>query len=115
MRIGFVERFREAFDHESNAAIARRLNSTDATIKQWTDGNRFPLAEMLLEITRATGINIHWLLTGQGPKRISREVEVFSEIEQAKIRAAAKLAGRTYEEQVRVLTLAAIDLAQAVH
>jgi transcriptional regulator with XRE-family HTH domain len=69
MRLGFLRRLREAFDHAPNAEIARRLDTTDATIKFWMDNERMPTLEMLWRISSATGVDMHWLLTGQGDRR----------------------------------------------
>ena len=69
---------------------------------------------MLARIAQASGVNIHWLLTGDGPERVTRIQPVFSEAEEDVIRKMAVDAGRTYEEQVRVLALAAAQLMRTV-
>lgn len=113
-RTAFVRRLRIAFNHAPNAEIARRIGTTDATIKAYTDGKFLPVAEMLARIAQASGVNIHWLLTGDGPERVTRIQPVFSEAEEDVIRKMAVDAGRTYEEQVRVLALAAAQLMRTV-
>lgn len=113
-RTEFVKRLRIAFDHDNNASIARRLGTTDATIKNYTDGKYLPVAEMLLRITVVTGINLHWLLTGEGPRRVERDPFLFSPGEEELIRGMARASGRTFEEEVRVLTLAAAQLIRTV-
>ncbi|MGE3953541.1 MAG: helix-turn-helix domain-containing protein, partial [Pyrinomonadaceae bacterium] len=92
---GFPDRLRAAFDHVSNAEIARRCETSDSTIKAYFEG-RLPTAEMLLRIHRTTGINLHWLLTGNGPRRVDGQDErIFAEMEEKEIRAAAKASGRS--------------------
>ncbi|MGD9564488.1 MAG: helix-turn-helix domain-containing protein [Pyrinomonadaceae bacterium] len=111
---GFPDRLRAAFDHASNAEIARRCETSDATIKFYMEG-RLPSAELLLRIHRATGINLHWLLTGAGPRRVEgQDDRIFSEEEEQEIREMARIAGRTFEEQTRVLAVAALGLKQAI-
>lgn len=78
------------------------------------DGGRLPVSEMLLRITRATGTNIHWLLTGEGPRRVLKADELFSGDEEKAIAALAKRSGRSVDEQVRVLTLAAIRFSDEI-
>ncbi len=112
MRLGFARRLREAFDGASNAEIARRLNTTDATVKWYVDAVRLPVFEMLVEISRVTGINIHWLATGTGPRRVTKTVEMFSVDEEAAIRNMATAAGRSLEDQVRILTVEAMEFIQ---
>lgn len=114
IRAGFAKRLREAFDGMSQADIARRCKTTDATIKIYMDGDRLPIAEMLLQIHRVTGINIQWLLTGKGPRRVERVNEMFTEEEEGEIRELAANAGRTFENQVRVMTMAAIEFKQKI-
>lgn len=63
----FGLRLREAFDGLAQAEIARRLGITDAGVKNYFEG-RIPSGITLLEICDLTGVSIHWLLTGEGPK-----------------------------------------------
>lgn len=109
IRESFAVRLKTAFDRASNAEIARRLKTTDATIKNYTDATRLPTFEMLLQISRVTGVNLHWLMTGDGPQRITRTPKIFSDQEESELRAAAAAAGRTYEDQVRTMCLLALD------
>lgn len=114
MREEFARRLKFAFDDASNAEIARRLKTTDSTVKYYTDGARLPVFEMLVQIGRVTGCNLHWLLTGNGPKRAEKEVAMFSDDEEKKIKILASKAGRSFESQVKVLTVAAIEFKKAV-
>ncbi len=112
MRDEFALRLKIAFDHASNAEIARRLKTTDATVKMYTDAMRLPVYEILVEISRVTGINLNWLMTGKGPQRVLRSENLFSDEEMNSIRELALRSGRTPEEQIKVLALAAVDLTQ---
>lgn len=111
MRAEFAVRLREAFDGASNAEIARRLSANDSTIKFYTDATRLPIYEMLVEISRVTGCNLNWLMTGRGPRRIEKPTAMFTEAEENEIRELAVKAGRSFEDQVRVLAMAAVELA----
>lgn len=106
---GFAQRLREAFDYATPAEIARRCLTTSATIKLYVEAKRLPIAEMLLQITRATGINIHWLLTGRGSRRVEVS-NVFTEEEEARIREFAREKNLTFDEAVRQLTISSLDL-----
>jgi transcriptional regulator with XRE-family HTH domain len=106
---GFARRLRTAFDEATNAEIARRCHTTSTTVKLYAEAQRLPIAEMLLQITRVTGINIHWLLTGRGSRRVEHE-DMFSEEEESRIRELAARHGRTFDDMVRSLTLAAADM-----
>lgn len=108
LKDAFIERLRFAFDNASNAEIARRINTTDKSIKNYMDGDRFPSFPMLFQVSRVTGINIHWLITGRGPRREESAAEMFSAEEEFLIRDAARSAGKPYEEYVRTVCLLAL-------
>ncbi|CAN5354891.1 hypothetical protein BH10ACI2_BH10ACI2_00260 [soil metagenome] len=110
--LDFASRLRDAFDLAPNATIARRLSTSDATVKKYLDGERLPIPEMLLEITRVTGINLHWLLTGEGARRVGKSDDLFSEDERNAIRELATRSGRSFEDQVVALTMAAVEMVK---
>ncbi len=112
-REAFIERFRQAFEHENNASIARKLQTTDATIKGYTDGRTLPIGDMLLRISRASGVNLHWLLTGKGPRRVPRDDSMFTEDEEAELLELAREAGRSLDEEIRILALAGARFVKA--
>lgn len=114
IRQDFAVRLKDAFDGATNAEIARRLNANDSTIKYYVDGDRLPVFEMIVEIGRVTGCNLHWLLSGHGPKRAAETIELFTESEAKQIREAAQSSGRSFEAQVRVLTIAALELHRKI-
>lgn len=114
MSAAFAGRLREAFDGAPNAQIARRLKANDATIHQYFEKGTLPVFDMLVEIGRVTGCSLHWLITGDGEKRVAKPIDLFSDNEEDSIRELARQSGRTFEEEVRVLALAAIELARKV-
>jgi cellulose biosynthesis protein BcsQ len=66
---GFGERLKLAFDNAQNKEIASKLGVSNPAITAYLQG-RVPPAEKLIEIADYTGCNLHWLLTGEGPKRV---------------------------------------------
>lgn len=66
----FGGRLKKAFDFAPNTELARSLRLSNSAISTYMDG-RVPPAETLVEISRLTGYSIHWLLTGEGPEKIS--------------------------------------------
>ena len=68
----FSRRLREAFGDLRNKDIAELLGVSKATVTLYTQGH-FPPSEMLLRIGEKTGCNLHWLMTGHGPKWASSE------------------------------------------
>lgn len=69
---GFGERLRDVFGNIQNKEIASRLGVSNPAVTAYLQG-RVPPAEKLVEIAEFTGCNLHWLLTGQGPKRVVYE------------------------------------------
>jgi cellulose biosynthesis protein BcsQ len=63
----FPERLRAAFGDARNADIARKLGVSKATVTLYM-GGRLPPTDVLLKIAEETGCNLHWLMTGEGPK-----------------------------------------------
>lgn len=111
IRRNFAKRLKIAFRHESNAFIARALKTTDPTIKLYTDGKTLPTFDMLLQIHYATRVNLHWLITGEGPMRIENK-ELF---EAEEIERITKLSGdKTLDESIRAFTMAMVDAVEKV-
>lgn len=61
----FGKRLKRAFANRSNSEIAKLLKVSDSTITNYING-RVPSAGKLIEVSRLTNCNLHWLLTGQG-------------------------------------------------
>lgn len=65
----FGARLREAFSNIPNKEIAEMMGISNPSVSAYMSGN-FPATDKLIEISRMTGINIHWLLTGDGEKKV---------------------------------------------
>lgn len=65
----FGLRLREAFTGVSQTEIARQLGVSNSAVTNYVEG-RIPPAEMLIKIADLTGHSIHWLITGDGTKRV---------------------------------------------
>jgi len=111
---GFAVRLRDAFDGANDNEIARQCGTTQATIREYTQGRRLPIAEILLHISRRKGVSIDWLLTGRGTKWVAPANDLFDENEEREIRELARSSGRSFQDQVRELTLAAIELGKKI-
>lgn len=61
----FIERLKQAFDYESMAEIARRIDVPHATIRNYFQG-RMPAPEVLIKIANETNVSLNWLLAGTG-------------------------------------------------
>lgn len=97
-------RLQEAFETDSLTIISEGLGTTPTTVKQYLIGNRFPAPEMLIQFNRSTGISIHWLMTGKGPKFINLRPEYSAE-EEAKLIESARRSGRSVQEETKRLIL----------
>lgn len=65
--VAFIERFIEACGTSKPAEIARLLNISYQTARNYLDG-RLPESYILAYIAEITPYSIHWLLTGEGAK-----------------------------------------------
>lgn len=70
----FGERLKQAFDNESNVAIASKLGVSKSNITFYMQG-KIPPAEKLIEIARLTNCNLNWLLTGEGSKKNNHQID----------------------------------------
>jgi transcriptional regulator with XRE-family HTH domain len=62
----FGERLRHAFQGATNIEISEQLKVSKSAVSNYV-GGRVPDSETLIEISRLTKCNLHWLLTGEGP------------------------------------------------
>lgn len=58
----------EAFNYHPDSEIAFILKASCKAVSLFTEGEELPPTEILLEIQKATGTSLHWLLTGDGTK-----------------------------------------------
>lgn len=66
----FGERLRKAFGGATDSDIARKLRKTPSDVGKWTKRTELPRAPILIEITRITKCDLHWLLTGEGEESV---------------------------------------------
>ncbi|SMH32017.1 helix-turn-helix domain-containing protein [Azospirillum agricola] len=66
----FGSRLRDALAESgmSLAALSDRAQLVYSSVQNYASDKQNPGAEALAKIARATGINLHWLLTGEGEK-----------------------------------------------
>lgn len=55
---------------ESLPVFGRRIGVSSETIAQWNKGRAGPSLANLVGISRATGLSVHWLATGEGPQHV---------------------------------------------
>jgi transcriptional regulator with XRE-family HTH domain len=65
----FPARLQEACESDEPARIARKIGIPYQTVKNYLAG-RLPKPDVLVKISDATNVSIHWLLTGEGEKRL---------------------------------------------
>ncbi|MCX6178572.1 MAG: helix-turn-helix domain-containing protein [Chlorobiales bacterium] len=63
---GLISRLLVAFNVKENKKLAEILDVKESTITSWKDGDNIPQYEKILQKTELKGINLHWLLTGNG-------------------------------------------------
>lgn len=105
----FRDRLRHAFDGATNAEIARRIGALSGTVRPYLEGDRLPAPEILLKITLATGVNLHWLLTGEGSRRVETE-NTFTEAEEKDIQKYARENSLTFDQAVQRLVSTALEI-----
>ncbi len=72
MKNSFGERLLLAFNGAKQVEIAERLNITPTAVRNYLSG-RIPDGDKLHQISEETNVNIHWLITGEGPSEIQTE------------------------------------------
>ena len=75
MNKDFVYRLNDVFDNASMADVARRLDMTHATVRNYYLG-RLPAPDFLIKIAKETGVSLNWLLTGEGEKYIGNSAPI---------------------------------------
>src|ERR1700751_1405021 len=65
-------RLREAFKNVSQSEIARQLGLSNSAVTNYVEG-RIPPAETLIKMADLTGYSIHWLMTGEGSRRVREQ------------------------------------------
>lgn len=65
-------------DHR-NYDIEERLKVSRRTIGNWDTGRSRPSLDQILQLSDLLGVNIHWLLTGEGPWQAPLSAEDIAE------------------------------------
>jgi len=74
-RAGFWERLQEAFNYANAPEIAKKLDLERQAVYKWREGN-LPSLDTLLAINRVTGCSLHWLITGEGERKVEGDIVV---------------------------------------
>jgi repressor LexA len=106
------ERITEALGISSVNLISIRLDVARQSVYDWQKG-KIPAMESLIRIAEVSRASIHWLVTGEGPRRVSEPAKspagpvtiYIGEAEHALITKLATAAGISKEEQIRDLIL----------
>jgi transcriptional regulator with XRE-family HTH domain len=65
----YIQRLKEALGTDEPAKVQRKLGISYQAAKNYLKG-RLPAPEVLQGIAKETGYSIHWLLTGEGSKKV---------------------------------------------
>ncbi len=101
----FVKRFVEVCDTSQPADVARFLNISYQTAKNYLQG-RLPDSNVLRVISERTPYSIHWLLTGGGEKFVGadsekKDTDILSDALRAFIRhECAEIVGELLNDQI---------------
>lgn len=77
-KIAFASRLRELCtemglpEHGRQSALARQFGVSQQAAKKWLDGDGFPVLETAVAIADWAGVNVTWLLQGEGPKYLAK-------------------------------------------
>ena len=77
---GFGSRLERAFVGYKKKEIADKIGVSRSAVTNYVQ-DRVPEPEILLNITKSTGCSLHWLLTGEGPQKISQLIALSEESE----------------------------------
>ena len=67
----FLERLKEAFNGKTIKEIGEILGISEQSVYKWGRGKTKPEIITLISISNYTGVSLHWLLKGEGPKWIA--------------------------------------------
>ena len=56
------ERLNEAFGNDTQEVTARKLHTTQGNVSKWIKGQQVPTTDFLLEISKAYGVSVDWIL-----------------------------------------------------
>ena len=98
------ERIQEAFGVRGPTEIASKLGFTKQAVYKWQNGE-IPGLETLTKIAATSGVSLHWLVTGEGPKT----AYIVSEPELRVIKELTKETGLSLDRQIHQLISDAIE------
>lgn len=104
------ERIQEVLHLESVPRIAEKLKLSKPSVYDWQKG-KMPALDTLIEIAKLGNASLHWLILGEGPKRLDRAAEIepgevpvfFGPKEHEIIQRLAAEAKISFEDEVRDL------------
>ena len=67
--VGFPERLKMALGTKSSRAFAMECGMSATVMHQYLSGKSEPSRLVLISIAKTSGVNLHWLLTGEGEMR----------------------------------------------
>lgn len=70
---GLTERLREARSYMPRRILAEKIGKSEWTIVNWESGKHNPSLADIQAVARATGCNVHWLMSGQGKPFINNK------------------------------------------
>jgi len=83
----------------TQAIFAKKIGVSKMTVQRWEAGTRLPCADDLFKIQQEFGININWLLTGNGPMLLGQgEVARVVSIEDAHLEQIRQWASESAAE-----------------
>lgn len=62
-----LRRIADASGRGWQAVVAARLGVSNSTVCLLVAGERMPSITVLVRVSEASGVNLHWMLTGLGP------------------------------------------------
>ena len=63
----FISRLEKLLNVSGNKALSEKTGVNEKSISSWRTGGAFPKTDFFTNEIRKTGVNLHWLLTGEGP------------------------------------------------
>ncbi len=66
---GFPERLRSVVGSESVRSFARRSRVSEATLRNYLEGERLPSLDRAARLAAAAGVSLGWLVSGEGQAR----------------------------------------------
>lgn len=107
------ERIQQALGTSGAPETARIMGLAKPSVYDWQKG-KMPGLDTLIRIARMGNVSLHWLITGEGPRKIDpneQEVSGFDNLRKTEREIVQRLAekeGRSIEEQINELIVEAL-------